>query len=196
MMGSGGTCCRSLFNTSKIMLLLTNRYFESPQTHIAGIETRTDCRPSPTAERILRDLTAYIERYEPEFLRMLLGPYVADKIDKYESIHKLLVNPETGESAIAKYVYFHYTRDHATFNTVAGEKLKNTENSRNVSAAARLVRVWNEMVNDCGRILHEIEQMKRYEAMPLSLGTPFYSLHEVHPNFDAEIFRKINIYGI
>lgn len=179
-------------------MLLTPRYFDNPMTRIAGIETKTDCRPSPTAERILRDLTAYIKRYEPEFLRMLLGPYVTDNINKYEDIHTLLANPETGESAIAKYVYFHYSRDNATFNTVAGEKLKTTENSRNVSASARLVRVWNEMVDDCGRILSEIEKMKQYEIMPLSLNAqpPKYSLREVRPDFNADIFKRINIYGL
>ena len=165
---------------------------------IAGIETKTDCRPSPTAERILRDLTAYIERYEPMFIRMLLGPYVAANIDKYENIHTLLANPETGDSAIAKYVYFHYSRDNATFNTVAGEKLKTTESSRNVSSSARLVRVWNDMVNDCGRIISEIENMKQYEIMQLSLNAQpqQYSLREVRPDFDADIFKKINIYGL
>lgn len=179
------------------MYLLTPIYFSrSPLTHIAGLETKTDCHPTPVSERIMRDLTTYIERYEPQFLRMLLGPYVAVNIDKYETIHDLLVDPETSNSPIAKYVYFHYMRHHVTFNTIAGEKLKNTESSRNVSSSGRLVEVWNEMVNDCGRILSEIEEMKRCEVLTDDSGKLPYSLREIRPDFDADIFHKINIYGL
>lgn len=161
-------------------------------TRIAGIETTSDGEPTLMAKRILCDLAVYIERYEPEFLRMLLGPYVAENIDKYESIHNLLTEPATSSSVIAKYVYFHYSRDRITFNTPAGEKLKTTENSRNVLPSARLVRVWNEMVNECGHILSEIERLKQNQNPELSL----FSLNEVRPDFDADIFRKINIYGL
>lgn len=159
-------------------MIIDERYFTYPETYIAGIETKSDGVPAGNAPKIIGEINAYIRKYEPRFLRDLLGIEVAGSIDKYPKIRKLLANETEGASVIAKYVYFMYSRDKMTFNTVAGEKLKNTENSTRTSPVQRLVRVWNDMVDECWSIVNSIEDV------------------EVHPNFRASIFDKINVFGL
>ena len=109
---------------------------------------------------------------------MLLGPEVADHLKDYPELLPLLAQPDKGTSVIAKYIYFYYSRDHMTFNTVAGEKLKNTENSTRTSPTHRLVRLWNDMVDECRYIVTCIEDV------------------EICPDFNAEIFEKINAFNL
>lgn len=159
-------------------MIIDERYFTYPETYIAGIETKSDGKPAGPAPKIISDIQAYIAKHEPRFLRMLLGSDVADNIEDYPAIVALLAQSDKGTSVIAKYVYFYYLRDHMTFNTVAGEKLKNTESSTRTSPTHRLVRVWNDMVEECWRIIHSINPV------------------ELCPDFDAEIFEPINIYNL
>lgn len=159
-------------------MLIDERYFTYPETYIAGIETKSDGKPAGPALKIISDIQAYIAKYEPRFLRMLLGSDVADNIEDYPAIITLLAQPDKGTSVIAKYVYFYYSRDHMTFNTVAGEKLKNTENSTRTSPTHRLVRIWNDMVDECWHIIHSIDKV------------------ELCPDFHAEIFEKINTFNL
>lgn len=159
-------------------MIIDERYFTYPETYIAGIETKSDGVPAGNAPKIIGEINAYIRKYEPRFLRDLLGRDVAENIDKYPKIRKLLANETEGTSVIAKYVYFMYTRDNVTFNTVAGEKLKNTENSTRTFPVQRLVRVWNDMVDECRSIVNSVEDA------------------EIHPNLQSGIFDKINVYGL
>lgn len=159
-------------------MIIDERYFTYPETYIAGIETKSDSKPAGPAPKIISDIQAYIAKYEPRFLRMLLGSDVADNIEDYPVIVALLAQSDKGTSVIAKYVYFYYSRDHMTFNTVAGEKLKNAEKSTRTSPTHRLVRVWNDMVDECRQIIHSIDDV------------------ELSPDFYAEIFEPINIYNL
>lgn len=159
-------------------MILDERYFTYPETYIAGIETKSDGKPAGPAPKIISDIQAYIAKYEPRFLRMLLGSDVADNIENYPAIVALLAQPDKGTSVIAKYVYFYYSRDHMTFNTVAGEKLKNTENSTRTSPTHRLVHVWNDMVAEGLEIINSIDDV------------------ELAPDFRADIFQPINVHNI
>lgn len=159
-------------------MLIDERYFTYPETYIAGIETKSDGKPAGPAPKIISDIQAYIAKYEPRFLRMLLGAEVADRLKDYPEVLPLLVHADNGTSVIAKYIYFYYSRDHMTFNTVVGEKLKNTENSTRTSPTHRLVRVWNDMVDECWYIIHSVDKV------------------ELCPDFHAEIFEKINAFNL
>lgn len=159
-------------------MLIDERYFTYPETYIAGIETKSDGKPAGPAPKIISDIQAYIGKYEPKFLRMLLGAEVADRLKDHPGLLPMLAQPDKGTSVIAKYVYFYYSRDHMTFNTVAGEKLKNTENSTRTSPTHRLVQLWNDMVDECREIIHGIDDV------------------ELCPDFDAEIFEKINVFNL
>ncbi len=159
-------------------MLINARYFTVLPTKIAGIDTTSDGQMSNSAQRICNELSDYIGRYEPKFLRDLLGREIADRIDDYPAIKMMLANSETGESVIAKYVYFFYTRDHATFSTMSGEKVKLGENSRNVSENQKLVLIWNDMVNECRHIVCEVDDV------------------QLSPNFTADIFEFINQFNL
>lgn len=159
-------------------MLINERYFTHPDTYVAGIEVRSDCKPAGNAPKIISDLQAYTARYESAFLRMLLGSDADAVIRDHPDLLPLLVQPDKGTSVIAKYIYFYYSRDHATFNTVAGEKFKNTENSTRTSPMHRLVRVWNDMVEECRCIVGSIEDV------------------EICPDPGAEIFEKINAFNL
>lgn len=160
-------------------MILDERYFSHPRTYIAGIETRSDGVPAGNAPKLIADIRAYIDQYEPRFLRMLLGDCARIPPEVFaKRLRPLLAQPDRGTSVIAKYVYFYYARDHATFNTVAGEKIKNTEESSRASAAARLVRLWNDMVDECYEIIRSVPGI------------------EIHPDMEAEIFYKINLFNL
>lgn len=159
-------------------MIIDERYFSYPATRIPGIDTKSDGMPSGQAARIISDINAYIARYEPLFLRSLLGEEVARNICDYPDILPLLAQPDAGTSVIAKYVFFRYSRDNMSFNTPAGEKLKTTENSRGVSPNARLVILWNDMVDECRDIVHKIEDV------------------EICPDFESNIFEKINAFNL
>ena len=143
-------------------MILDERYFTYPETYIAGIETKSDGKPAGPAPKIISDIQAYI----------------ADNIEDYPAIVALLAQSDKGTSVIAKYIYFYYSRDHMTFNTVAGEKLKNTESSTRTSPTHRLVRVWNDMVDECREIIRIVDDVK------------------LCPDFYAEIFEPINTYNL
>ena len=159
-------------------MIIDERYFTYPETYVAGIDTMSSGQLSPTAQKIIAEVNTYIRKYEPRFLRALLGPEVAQTIDQYPELKKRLANPKEGTSVIAKYVYFMYSRDKSTFNTMAGEKVKNTENSTRVSAAQRLARVWNDMSDECWDIINTTENV------------------ELAPNMGDDIFCRVNIFNL
>lgn len=158
-------------------MLIDERYFTHPDTYVAGIETKSDGKPAGNAPKIISDIRAYTELYEPIFLQMLLGTDVAANIKEQPELLNMLVQPEKGTSVIAKYIYFYYSRDHMTFNTIAGEKLKNTENSSRTTQSPRLVRLWNNMVEECRYIINN-------------------TAVDICPDPNGEIFEKINIFNL
>lgn len=159
-------------------MLIDYRYFIHPKTRIAGIDTTKDGKPTDAAERIINDITAYIKKYEPRYLRMLLGPQYQAILDADKTIKAMLVDPNTGTSVIADYVYFYYLRDFSTANTMAGEKIKIADNSERSTAAFRLVTLWNEMVRESICIVKSITHP------------------DVKPDYDMDIFNPINPYGL
>lgn len=159
-------------------MIIDDRYFTYPQTYIAGIETRSDGKPAGKAPQIINDIQAYISKYEPRFLRMLLGKDIADNINDYPDIIPLLAQPDKGTSVIAKYVYFYYSRDNITINTISGQKLKKTNNSIITSPLNKLVDVWNDMVNECYDIIFYIDD------------------YNLKPNLKSEIFEYINSFNL
>lgn len=159
-------------------MIINERYFTYPETYVAGIDTMSGGQLSPVAQKIIAEVNTYIRKYEPRFLRALLGDEVAKNIDQYPELKKRLADPKDGTSVIAKYVYFMYARQKATFNTMAGEKLKNTENSTRVSAAQRLARVWNDMVDECWDIINTTEDV------------------EIDPSLGDDIFCRVNTFNL
>lgn len=159
-------------------MLIDYTFFSNPRTRIAGIDQRSDGKPTAYAQSLREDVEAYIRQYEPLFLHMLLGNVLAQKIDQRPDITTLLANPTDRSSVIADYVYFHFLRDHSTFNTIAGEKIKTSEYSKNTSPQHRLIALWNNMVDRCHAIVFSVCDQ------------------DLCPDFDSEIFSKVNRFGL
>lgn len=160
-------------------MIIDERYFTYPTTYIAGIETvDANGRPAGMAPKIINDIKAYIARLEPLFLKQLLGDKISKNACNYPKLMPLLVQPDHGTSVIAKYVYFFYSRDHASFNTVSGEKIKTTDSSRPASVSFRLAQTWNEMVDECWNIVKMADDI------------------DIKPRYESEIFEKINVFNL
>lgn len=108
--------------------------------------------PSPTNKAIAGRIESYINQYEPEYLSKLLGEELYNDFlsnedsERWEAFKKLIVK-EDGlfkTSPIANYVYFFLVRDSQSKATVNGVKSDGDENL--VSAGAKLVSAWNNMV--------------------------------------------------
>lgn len=108
--------------------------------------------PSPTNKAIAGRIESYINQYEPEYLSKLLGEKLYNDFlsnedsEQWEDFKKLIVkdNGCFKTSPIANYVYFFLVRDSQSKATVNGVKSDGDENL--VSAGAKLVSAWNNMV--------------------------------------------------
>ena len=162
----------------KEKMILSYHNFKESRTRIAGIDALRDGCHTESAQRIINDIEDYIAIYEPRFLRKLLGLNYQKVIANNKDLEDMLINSKGGYSVIAAYVYFFYMRDHATVNTQAGEKVFVSENTVNASANARLATLWNDMVDECRFIAKNIGD------------------RAVAPDWDAEIFHKINTFNL
>lgn len=168
------------------MSLIDITYFEDADLVIPGLD----------AEWNTDELTELISKYEPEYLKAILG-YACWKAfdagltastarwvalrdgDEYTDASGVLrkwdgfKNDEL-KSPIANYVYYYWLRKNGTTTTVSGEKESKTEKSVNVSSVHKQVRAWNEMVRMNGRLV-DFLQNKKDESGEL-----------VYPEFKAE----------
>lgn len=97
----------------------------------------------------------FIDKYEPEFLRLLLGAdlytsYVAGITvvdpDPVPAEWLALQNFEGFKKAIACYVYFHYMRDQFTQTVGLGEVKPTAENATRDDSSFKMARAINEVV--------------------------------------------------
>lgn len=103
------------------------------------------------------NLNYFIEKYEPECLRLMLGSALYESFinglnedpiaDKWILLRDALFRKEDkySFSPVANYVYFKVKKDSRTKTTASGEKLEDSSFTKNVSDEYKLVDVWNEM---------------------------------------------------
>lgn len=138
-----------------------------------------------------KKLREFIEKYEPIFLSKLLGPALyhefADGINtpqnKWKTLKETLANETTHTSPIANYIYYWFIRNHTTTTTGIGETLSQANNSTIVSPEQKMVKAWNDMVDN------------------LTLLIPFINDNRPsYPNFcpdcNADIFFHINTHNL
>ena len=106
---------------------------------------------------VAEQLTAFIEKYEEEFLTNLLGYEMYQDEDgdlfygtEYDHIGRVimwkgLIDEEKKLSVIANYVYYWWMRNNASQTTGVGETITKAENSVRTSPSAKMTRAWNEM---------------------------------------------------
>jgi hypothetical protein len=107
--------------------------------------------PSALYTEQAEQLTAFITKYEPEFLKLLLGDdlyteYVADyATTKWAAFDALMFDTALKDSPVADYIFCKYWAD-ADTEARDGTLLVNGEAKNRISADARLLPVWNAMV--------------------------------------------------
>ena len=164
-----------------------------------------------TRQEVIDTLNALVSKYEPIFLRDVLGielstlfvaGLTSDPIDqRYIDIRdgkvfqigsvsyrwRGLIEGDsaiTKKSIIANFIYYWYVRDVTTFQTPVGETSGLTQNSAVANPDIKMCRAWNEMVEGVTELVFFLR-----------------SNYEVYPEFANAIipnqyFKKLNIYGI
>ena len=108
--------------------------------------------PSALYTEQTEQLVAFITKYEPEFLKLLLGDdlyteYVADyATTKWAAFDALMFDTGLKDSPVADYIFCKYWAD-ADTEARDGTLLVNGEAKNRISADERIVRVWNAMID-------------------------------------------------
>lgn len=176
-------------------MIIDYTFFQSGELRISGLPL-PEVTPGPTNNAVLYDLSAYIARYEDEYLELALGemynPFCEylrsgeSGDDRWNNLKgKLAIEPKDGgftlkRSPIANYVYFHYLRDHQSDATATGVK-KDTDEGTLVSPELKMVRAWNDMVSMNDALFRWIDSNRN--------DYPEWS-------YDVYLLGKINIFGL
>lgn len=152
---------------------------------------------SVTETANLSTLNILIAKYEPEFMKLLLGEdfyneYAAGIIaqpveSRWSALRdKIFVENETldvGFSPAANYVYCKWIKNNHSLTAVNAEILPQSENSTRTTYREKYVAAWNEMV----RMAEEIQDWLSYDVL------------EYYPELDLDelgVFQTINAFGI
>lgn len=101
----------------------------------------------PDMNIVAQNVQSFIDKYEPIFLRKLLGAelytaYVADPSEvRFTDLLPYV------KLAIVDYVYWQYQQFQNTQTFGAGEGKSQKQNATNASVYPKMVRAWNEMVD-------------------------------------------------
>lgn len=183
------------------MSLIDQSYF------IAEINIAGTTRPE-----VIETLSALVSKYEPIFLRDILGielsalfvddlllPTIPQRsIDlrdgktftigqatyRWRGLLENKTDPIAKRSIIANLVYYWYQRDVVTFQTPVGETSALTQNSTIANPNIKMARAWNEMVEGIWELRLFLQQ--NYAVYPE------YQYAIINPVY----FKKINLFGI
>lgn len=109
--------------------------------------------PSPINDAIGSRIESFIQRYEPEYLRKLLGEELYNDFlanGNWDELKEILVDDSAKVSPVANYVYFHMVRHSQSTATING--VKNDGDSNLVNPTQKMVWAWNDMVKQNRRI--------------------------------------------
>lgn len=159
-------------------MILTADYFTKEPIRINGIDALTFDGASESANEIKNDVESYIAIYEPEFLRTVLGANYDAILQDDEALKDELFNATDNISPCASFVYYKYWSEQMAINTMSGDKVISANGSTATENVTKLVNVWNRMVTDIKQILLETDNTN------------------VSPNFEHDIFYKLNTVGL
>lgn len=139
----------------------------------------------------------YIERYEEEFLRKLLGDRLFEAFKEGISATSPLqiwidlrdrIYRKSGGysfSPAANYVYFHVTTAAASKTAMTGEVKSTNDRAVNVSPDAKMVKAWNDMCDNVHHIREWIfiHRKEIFDAVPewSDYWQPWYASREFIP---------------
>lgn len=158
-----------------------------------------------TETSVANTVNKYIQKYEPQFLQRVFGyemaknietsypdilngkefynVYNANRLDKWLGL-KVDLGGGKFASVIANYVYAKYMEDNMSFSTGSGEKIIEQQTSQTVSPSVKIIRAWNEMVDQ----LNVLVQFMMSDRVTYAAYSTSYS--------DRSLFRKTNPLGI
>lgn len=151
-------------------------------------------------------LRAFIAKYEPRFLRMLVGDALCALLLAYSEAEKVggdETEPPDGwpdgavvaderldrlterlRPILAGYIYFYYRRNAATQTVGAGwEAELDAEHARSVSPIYKMVGAWNDAVSEACALKRQLEGER--DAYP-----------EFAPSIGSEVFLYKNTFGL
>lgn len=175
-----------------MLLYLTPKYFvgELLVPNITGA--------TPVAQANAISLQWFIIKYEPEFMKGLLGEELyeqfVDGLDVGEGVTPLAKWTDLRDrifqtvtidgqpyyfSPAAGYVYYHIMRDMISATTAAGEvKQKTTGSAGSVTNTMKMVRAWNEMNTKCEEIWAWLEdENETYDTFDPTQENPFRTMN-------------------
>ena len=121
---------------------------------ISGVEN--------TLDGVATRLDAAIIKYEPKYLKMILGQILYDEFKL--ALEQAVVLAKWTElegylkESTAYYIYCKYQEKKGTESTSVGEVISSTENSTRASQDARFATIWNDMITLSKEALLEIEK--------------------------------------
>lgn len=145
----------------------------------------------------------FIERYEEEFLRKLLGDCLFDAFKEgisaasplqiWIDLRDLIYRKSGGYSfsPAANYVYFHVMTAAASKTAMTGEVKSTNDRMINVSPDVKMVKAWNDMTTEVNRI----RQWVFIHRKEIFNAVPEWSNHWHLWHFACE-FRPINQLGV
>ena len=164
-------------------MLINSSYFvgEYEIMNIAG--------SAPVVAGNVAKLNAFIAKYEPEFLRALLGSTMYD-----EFTAGLLINPIpakwsalsskiTATTAVTAFVWNRYWTSEETKTSSLGQLLSKAENAQVVSSNTKLVRSWNDSMFQAAIIYDWLNQSAQLTTYPTK-------------DTDEDFFYLTNYFGI
>lgn len=131
--------------------MIDNRFFNNPICKLGTFEV-SNGRATAMQDKA-SDIDFSIAKYEPEYLRMLMGSEVYEEykstIDdiKWEPLKTRLVDDVNFISPIANYVYYKHRRITAVSSDGVKDYTTKTDNTDGVGISSRLVTAWNDMVD-------------------------------------------------
>lgn len=180
------------------MTILDATYFQG-ELSLPGIrrdEVPAGIVAAITTEVGVNSLEYFIAKYEPEFLKKLLGKTLYEAFsagmkedpiqDKWDELKKALYWAE-GKfqfAPAANYVYFYTRADLRSITSPLGEKRGESDYARDIDEAEKLVRAWNNMVDmvkefRCGFMVENWDDYEEYGICTCPVT-----------------FEKINTFGI
>ena len=138
-------------------------------------------------------LNKLIVKHEKSFLEKVLGKEMASLFlteikktpveEKWNTLKCHIVDQENLLSPLANYVYYWYLRNQITETAGVGEVITQTNNAVIVSPVEKMVRAWNEMIDNVHDIVMHVNANKRDFTC-------------FNPDYKSDVFFKINSMGL
>lgn len=167
-------------------MIIDGTYFKGT-TSIDGLNVDTGA-PSITRTAMKDYLDSFIDTYEKEYLKLVLGRDMCrqfinymkadgeDKIDKWERLKEFLT--KDGKSPIANYVFFFFVRRNNVHVSDVGTTSPDDEDHADPNVV--LIPAWNEMVEMNNDLLDFLCKDDSYDGF----------------SFDRSMLEEINSFGL